>query len=147
VTAPGTATAVVAIALAAGFVALSALHVYWALGGARGGAAAIPEVRGEPAFRPGRGATLVVASLLALAAVVVVARAHLVPVPGAPPWLVTLAAWVLTLVLAGRVVGDLRTFGLFKRVRGTRFARRDSLVYTPLCIALAAGCLAIALGA
>jgi len=147
VTAPGTVAAVLAITLAAGFVALSALHVYWALGGAWGDAAAIHEVRGKPAFRPGTAATLVVASLLALAAVVVIARAHLVQVPGAPPWLLALAAWVQTLVLAGRVVGDFRTFGVFKRVRGTRFARRDSLVYTPLCLALAAGCLGIALGA
>jgi hypothetical protein len=47
-------------------------------------------------------------------------------------------------VLAARAVGDFRLVGLFKRVRGTRFARYDSLVYTPLCLALAAGCFAVA---
>jgi hypothetical protein len=141
-----TVTAVVTIALAAVFVALSALHVYWALGGTWAGAAAVPEVNGRPAFRPGPGATLVVAALLALAALVVLARAGAIPAPGVPAWLVAFAAWVLTLVLAARVVGNLRTFGLFKRVRGTRFARLDSLVYTPLCAALALGCLKMALG-
>jgi hypothetical protein len=136
----------VAIALAATFAALAALHVYWALGGRWGSVAAIPEVKGAPAFRPGTAATLVVAALLALAAAVVAMRAHLVEVAAVPPWLVRSASWGLTLVLAARVLGDFRTFGFFKRIRGTRFARNDTLLYSPLCLALAVGCFVLALG-
>jgi hypothetical protein len=35
-----------------------------------------------------------------------------------------------------RSVGDFRLVGFFKRVRGTRFARYDSLLFSPLSLAL-----------
>jgi hypothetical protein len=50
----------------------------------------------------------------------------------------------VAVVLAARGVGDFRLVGLFKRVRGTRFARLDSRIYTPLCFALAAGIVVVA---
>ncbi len=40
-------------------------------------------------------------------------------------------------VLLLRAVGDRRYVGAFKRVRGTRFARWDTWVYSPLCAVLA----------
>ncbi|WP_268893745.1 DUF3995 domain-containing protein [Paenibacillus puerhi] len=30
-------------------------------------------------------------------------------------------------------MGDFRYVGMFKRVRGSRFARHDNYVFTPLC--------------
>ena len=60
------------------------------------------------------------------------------------------AVWALTgAALLLRVVGDFRYVGLCKRVRGTRFAARDTrvytpLCYTPLCAVLAAGVLSLA---
>ncbi len=43
-----------------------------------------------------------------------------------------------------RTVGDLRYVGVFKRVRRTRFAVRDTRIYTPVCGVLAAGVLYLA---
>jgi len=40
-------------------------------------------------------------------------------------------------VFALRAIGDFRHVGFFKRVRGCRFARLDTLAYSPLCTALA----------
>ena len=129
---------VLALGLTVIFAALAALHVYWAVGGRRGLAQAIPSVGGAPAFVPPPALTAVVAlGLAALAAL---------------PWLVEvvpgarLAAGAAAVVFAARVVGDLRTAGVFKRVRGTAFARADDLVYTPLCFALGAGLGALAVG-
>lgn len=129
---------VVATSLTVVFVALSALHVYWAAGGRRGLAQAIPSIGGAPAFVPPPALTLLVALGLAVLA--------------ALPWLMEvvpgarLAAGAAAVVFAARVVGDLRTAGVFKRVRGTAFARADDLVYTPLCFALGAGLGALAVG-
>jgi hypothetical protein len=39
-------------------------------------------------------------------------------------------------VLLARAVGDGRTVGLTKTVRGTAFARNDDRLFTPLCVAL-----------
>jgi hypothetical protein len=119
-------------------VALAALHGYWAAGGRRGLAAAIPTTPdGRAAFAPPPALTLLVALGLAAAALVVASAAGLGPaVPGARG---------LGLALVGvfglRVVGDFRFSGLFRRVHGSAFARLDAALYTPLCAALAGACL------
>jgi hypothetical protein len=60
------------------------------------------------------------------------------------PWLVRVAMDALALVFVLRAIGDFRLVGFSKRVRGTRFARLDTLVFSPLCLAIAAGVLVIA---
>src|SRR5579871_6833066 len=111
---------------------LSGAHFYWAAGGARGKSLAVPERNGQALFRPSAAATLAVAALLAAAGVVVIAGLR---------W----GCWALALVFAARAIGDGRWVGLFKRVRGTRFAKLDTYIYSPLCAALCLGCVYAAL--
>jgi hypothetical protein len=132
-----------ALLLAAAFAALAALHVAWAASGAPAGAAVPARADGAPLFRPGRAATLAVALALGAAAALVLARAGLVAWP-VPAGLTRAGTWALAAALGLRVVGEFRYVGLFKRERGTRFARLDTRVYTPLCAALAAGVLYLA---
>jgi hypothetical protein len=132
----------VAASLGAIFAALALLHVAWALGLRLGFAAAIPTVDGHPAFHPGAALTLLVAALLALAAWLALGLGGHLPAPPAAALLGLGGA----LALGARTVGEFRTVGLFKRIRGTAFARRDDLLYTPLCFFLAAGMLLLALG-
>ena len=117
---------------------LSALHVYWAVGGRWGIAAAIPTDGGRPLFSPSPAATWAVAAALAIAAIVPLVRGGLVAVPVTP----RVSAWA-SAVLAGvffvRAVGDFRLVGFFKRGRGTAFAVRDTWLYSPLCLLLALG--------
>ena len=117
-------------------VGLSALHCYWAFGGQWGQSAVIPEVEGNPLFHPGRGVTLLVALLLAVAALTICGQLGF--------WGAALPAGLFswgTRVIAGafflRVIGDFRLVGLFKQVRATRFAYWDSHVYVPLCLTIA----------
>ena len=112
-----------AIATAAVFVFLAGLHFYWAAFGTGKNSAAIPEVDGVPAFRPSKAATAAVG--LALLSVVAIVLLHV-------PLLLAGAA----LVLIARAVGDFRLVGFFKRVKGSKFARMDTLVYSPLCLGL-----------
>jgi hypothetical protein len=44
-----------------------------------------------------------------------------------------------------RAVGEGRYVGFLKRVRNTAFARNDTWLYSPLCVALAVGFLVLAL--
>lgn len=128
--------------------AIGALHIYWALGGTARtvgmGNAVVPEVGGRPAFAPGPVLTLAVAALLEIAAALVALQGKLFVIGGLPSTLIRVGALGVAVVLAARGVGDFRLVGLFKRVRGTRFARLDSRVYTPLCLALAAGIVLVA---
>jgi hypothetical protein len=120
------------------FAGLSLVHFYWALGGGAGKLAAVPEVSGRRAFEPSIAATLIVALGLALCAFLVAATAGLVRIPFPANWLQWLS-YALSFALLARAIGDFRMVGFFKRVRGTRFARFDSIVYAPLCLLLAAG--------
>ena len=114
-----------AIATSGVFIALGLLHFYWAAGGGRGKNSAVPEIAGAPAFKPSKAATAAVGLTLLGTATIVLLRVDI---------LVAGAAAVLIL----RAVGDFRLVGFFKRVRGTRFARLDTLLYSPLCLALGA---------
>jgi hypothetical protein len=125
--------------------ALSAVHLYWALGGGAGKVAAVPELDNRPAFIPSAASTFAVAIALALCAVLVAASAGLI-VSKVPARWVTWLAYLLALALIARAVGDFRLIGFFKRVRDTRFARMDSAVYAPLCLVLGVAVFYLAMG-
>ena len=132
-------TVTVALALAGVFAILAAVHVYWAVGNAAAGGAAVPtRADGQPLFRPGRAATVVVALLLLAAAVVMLGKVGILA-PVGPMLFYRVGPWVIGSVLLLRTLGDFRYVGLFKRERASRFARLDSRYYTPLCAVLSAG--------
>jgi len=110
---------------AAVFFILAGLHFYWAVFGTGEGSAAIPEVDGVPAFKPSKGATAAVGLALLGTAAIVLLHVELL-----------LAGAAAVLVL--RAIGDFRLVGFFKRVKGSKFARMDTLLYSPLCLALGA---------
>jgi len=136
---------VVGVALGTIFAFLGALHVFWAFGGTWGSAAAIAEIDGRPRFTPSRGATLAVAAALVSAALVVLVRADLI-LAFVPRWASQWAAGVLGAVFVLRALGDFRLMGFFKSVRGTRFAVRDTWLYSPLCLLLGVGAWWLAFG-
>lgn len=129
-------TRVVGIGAAVVLLCLAALHVYWAWGGQRGTNVAVPKRDGEPLFTPGPAGTLVVAALLCAAALLLLGRLGIWG-QQLPRWLFAAGTWTLVGVFGGRAVGDLRWFGLFKRMRMTPFARWDTWLYVPLCALLA----------
>ena len=116
---------------AAVFALLAMLHFYWAVGGQTGKIAAIPEHDGIPVFRPSRAGTAGVGLVLLGAAAIVLMHLEVLLAGGAA-------------VLMLRAIGDFRLVGFFKRVRGTAFARADTLLYSPLCLALGVALAALA---
>jgi Protein of unknown function (DUF3995) len=118
--------------------AIAAVHLYWACGGRRGANGAVPERDGQPLFRPGAAATLVVAGLLLVASLLVLARAGLTP-GVVPPVVSRWGTWGVAAVLTARAVGDFNYLGFFKRRRGTLFARLDTRFYSPLALGLGIG--------
>lgn len=117
-----------------GLVLAALVHLYWAFGGRRWLAAALPTTAdGAPVFVPG-----VVATVLAAGAMLVQAALLggllVVEQPPAVVWWVAIAG---AGVLALRTVGDGRYSGFTKSVRSTAYARNDDRVYTPLVVLLA----------
>ncbi|HMS86662.1 MAG TPA: DUF3995 domain-containing protein [Nitrospira sp.] len=136
----------IAIVLMTVFLSISLVHVYWAVGGRVGQLAAIPERDGKPVFHPSTIMTAVVALILALCAVLIAATGGLLALPLPEPAL----AWLTRALAVGlllRAIGDFRLVGFFKRVRDTRFAQLDTVLYSQLCLMLATGCAIVGLAA
>ena len=120
------------------FVALALWHVRMAFSASSGESGAVPSVSGEPLFIPSARATLAVALVLLVFACLVAAMAGLVSV-GIPQRILSWLCYALALGLFARAVGEFKYVGFFKRVRGSKFALLDTLVYSPLCLLLAVG--------
>lgn len=131
------------------FTAISLIHVYWALGGQWAAVAAVPQVPADdsapsrPAFKPSAWLTLLVAAGLLLIAALVCLRVGW--------WLPAVShaslQWVISaiaLLMFARAIGDSHLLGFFKQVKGSKFARLDTWVYSPLCAVLGAGLLSVA---
>lgn len=115
---------------------IAALHLYWAAGGRRGVGSVVPEADGRPLFEPSPAAAVAAAVALSVAGALVLAQGGIVALPvttATLPW----ATVALSAVFLARAAGDLHYVGFFKRVRDTRFARADTLLYSPLCLGLA----------
>ena len=125
------------------FVLLAVWHVRMAFGSAAAMSGAVPVVDGRPLFVPSRAATLMVATALLLCAVLVAATAGIVH-PGVPRRILSGLSYALAVGLLARAIGEFRYVGFFKRVTGSRFARLDTLVYSPLCLLLATGVAVVA---
>jgi hypothetical protein len=79
----------------------------------------IPEHDGEPLFQPPPAGTLLVATLLFSAGLIVLGRLGFWGA-ALPRWAFVAGTWTLVAVFLGRVVGDFRWFGVFKRMREQR---------------------------
>jgi hypothetical protein len=112
---------------------LSAVHFAWAAGWERFAAGAVPSkpVIGDaqaavPLFEPSPLTTVAVGVGLAAAAAVVLRAGF----SGRGRLLTMAVSWLF----GARAFGDSRYIGFSKRVRGTDFARKDYLLYSPLCV-------------
>jgi hypothetical protein len=127
------------------FVFLSAIHVYWAVGGQRWKADVIPvRADGSAIFQPARAATLMVALGLLVFAIITL---------GNLGWhhkfvkqeYIRFATYGIAGIFFLRAIGDFRYIGFTKHIKGTVFSKRDSTIYSPLCLLLAVNSMAIAI--
>jgi hypothetical protein len=131
-----------AVAVCLVFIALALWHVHMALWPSSGALAAVPSVQGEPLFVPSRKATFAVALVLLLFAGLVASTVGMLSV-GMSRTVLSWLSYALAAGLFARAVGEFKYVGFFKRVRNSKFARLDTLVYSPLCLLLALGVAAV----
>jgi hypothetical protein len=138
-------TTTIAILVSGVFVILALWHIRMAFGSLSGESVGVPSIDGKPLFVPSRASTLLVALFLLACAGLVAVTSGLVQL-GVPARVPVWACCALALGLFARAVGEFRYVGFFKRVRGSRFARLDTMVYSPLCLVLAVGVAVVAFG-
>jgi hypothetical protein len=127
---------VFAIPLVIVLAGISLLHAYWALGGKFGSAYTVPTVSGRRMFDPTPPATWAVSCLFGIAVIMVLGKAGWIGT-GPLAWVFDASMWGLSLVFLLRAVGNFRSFGFFKTVKGTPFAHWDNWLFSPLCLLLA----------
>ena len=132
------------VTVCSAFIVLALWHFYMAVRSHAGFDAAVPSVDGKPLFIPTKKMTVAVGVALLLFALLVAATGGLVSL-GVPDVLLTWLSYALALGLFARAIGDFKYVGFFKRVRDSRFAGLDTLLFSPLCLLLALGVVAIAL--
>jgi hypothetical protein len=115
---------------------VATIHMYWALGGSVGVADAISQTPKGSLSRLSSITALLVALVLILAADLMLTRLGLATAR-LPVWGMRLMCAALAIVFLGRAIGDFRHIGFFKRVGGSRFARLDSAIYSPVSLFLA----------
>jgi hypothetical protein len=125
------------------FAVLAAWHFRMAMGAMTGTSGAVPTVEGKPLFAPSRAATVAVGVVLLGFAGLVAATAGLLTI-GLSNAILAWLSYALALGLLARAIGEFRYVGFFKKVRDSRFAKLDTLVYSPLCLALSAGVAGVA---
>jgi Protein of unknown function (DUF3995) len=118
---------------------LAGVHVYWAADGKAGKGAAVPSANGRPVIKPSALSTMMVAVGLCAIAAVLALRTGWLGLPELPRdgSIVKIATWLIAAAFALRAIGDFRYVGFFKRIRDSRFARLDTIAYSPLCACLA----------
>jgi len=128
----------VALIVCSTFTLIAIWHFYMAFQPQTGLTGGVPSVQGKPLFVPSPAATMAVGVVLLAFAGLVAATAGFVTV-GLPQAVLVWLSYGLAAGLLARAVGEFKYVGFFKRVRDSKFARLDSLVYSPLCLLLAIG--------
>lgn len=119
------------------FLSLAAIHIYWLFGGQWALNATVPtDSNGRKLFRPGKLATLAVALGLTFFAMLNMAFAGWIDT-GFEPRRIRYGLLAIAMIFLLRAIGDFRYIGFAKRFRRSPFARWDTKLYSPLCLALA----------
>ncbi len=113
---------------------LSLLHGYWATGGRWGFEAALPtNEKGEKIINPGKvDCSIVCTGLLLFSAYYSIRLLDLQQL--LPVWLYQFLGYAIPLFFMARAIGDFKYIGFFKNIIDTPFAKRDSALYSPLCL-------------
>jgi hypothetical protein len=115
---------------------LGALHFYWAIGGIWAADVVVPtKPTGEKLFKTSALSCVVVGGGLWLLSIVPVVNAGLV-FKGSDFAIFRYGLLTMGIIFLIRFMCDFKWVGLFKKVKGTSFAKNDTLYYAPLCLFL-----------
>ena len=119
------------------FLMLSALHFYWATGGKRGFHEALPTNEKEVTVLDPKIIDSVIVGLGLLFFAFFYASKITVIQNYLWNWLLLYGGWIVASIFSLRSVGDFKYVGVFKKVKSTKFAKRDTQYFIPLCIFIA----------
>ncbi len=115
---------------------LSLIHFSWVIGSKWGFEKALPtNPEGIKVLNPGKFDSAIVAIGLLLFATFYLLKGDFVSL-SVPSYILRYAGWTISAIFILRAIGDFKYIGFFKKVRGTEFAKLDTILYSPLCLVL-----------
>ena len=115
------------------FLILSGIHFIWATGSTWGFNNALPQKEnGERVLNPRKIDSLIVAIGLLTMGVFYLFMTGKLDWP-LPRIVVKYGQWIIPSIFLIRGIGDFKYAGLFRKIKGTAFAKCDARFFTPLC--------------
>lgn len=119
------------------FLFLSAVHFYWAFGGKWGFQGALPtNEEGVTVLNPKTIDSVLVGFGLLLFAFFYCIKTSILSI-ALPNWFLLYGGWALPAIFLLRAIGDTTYVGVFKKIKSTEFAKRDTRYFIPFCAFLA----------
>ena len=113
---------------------LSGFHFYWLFGGKWGGDQVFPtKNNNSPPITIPKLPTLIVAFGLWFIGLIYLNKSGLVSI-SFPDWLIRYGAWFIPCIFILRAIGEFKYVGFFKKIKGTKFAKADTKLFSPLCL-------------
>jgi hypothetical protein len=123
----------IAMLLSLIFLVLSLIHFNWAFGSDRWMDSAIPtDSENQKLFQPRFLECFVIAVGLLILATLPMVRAKMMS-DFLPEFISKNGLKLVTLIFFARCIGEFKYVGIFKKVKGTAFAKADDQIFNPLC--------------
>lgn len=128
-------TIFITLLLSTVFILLSSIHLYWGFGGKWAVEDVYPtkEDGSNLSQTPGTLSTFIVAVGLLLFAIFYLIKGKII-IFEIPTLMDEYGYGILITIFSLRALGEFHYIGLFKKIKRTPFGRKDTLIYTPLCI-------------
>ncbi|MEP0986663.1 DUF3995 domain-containing protein [Ekhidna sp.] len=124
------------IILVSTFLVLSLIHFSWALGSRKWHDEAIPKTEaGDWVIKPGKKDSLIVGLGLLFFGIFYLIKVEMIDFQ-LPEWAMDIASWLIPFIFLFRAIGDFKYVGFFKKITTTQFAKKDSQIYSPLCLTI-----------
>ena len=119
------------------FFILGGIHFNWVFGGKFGFAEALPtKENGERILNPKKIDSALVGIGLGAFSFYYLYGSGIVDF-NLPEWLLKSVGWIIPSIFILRAIGDFKYVGFFKRIRTTAFGKRDTRLFSPLCLIIA----------
>ena len=112
------------------------IHIYWAFGGKFALDLAIPTINDKPLINPGKTLTLFVALLILCFAFIVYLIQFSNLLESFYTSSVIYFGYFLSALFTLRAIGEFHAVGFFKKIKSSKFAKYDTLYYSPLSLLL-----------
>lgn len=128
---------ILSILLSVIFLVLGMIHFNWVIGGKFGFSEALPtKENGERVLNPKKLDSAIVGIGLTGFGMFYLLKSGLI-VFNAPEWLMKYGSWIIPSIYLLRAIGEFKYVGFSKTVKKTEFAKWDTKLFSPLCLAIA----------